>query len=86
MKMMANSGSSTRKPLQKQSNLKRNPAARASYGSATGWYDSLKMSVSVPYESLLERDLLLVLDIDPRFVSSPHPTESERVSERESHG
>jgi hypothetical protein len=67
--MMANSGSSTRKPFQKQSNLARNPAARPSYGSATGWYDSLKMSVSIPYESLLERDLLLVLDIDPRFVS-----------------
>ncbi len=62
---MANFGSSTRKPFPRQSGLARNPAAHPSYHSATGWYDSLKMQVSIPFESLLELDLFLGLDLDP---------------------
>ncbi len=58
-----------KKPMPKQKDLARNPAARPRYGSATGWYDSLKMGVSMPFESLLECHLFLRLDIDPKIVA-----------------
>ncbi|MEQ6334727.1 hypothetical protein [Sphingobium sp. MK2] len=43
----------------------RNPAERPGRRSCTGWYQSIKASDGLPYESLLERDALLLLDFDP---------------------
>ena len=43
----------------------RNPAKRPGRKSCTGWYQSIKVDDGLPYESLLERDALLVLDFDP---------------------
>ncbi len=54
--------------------LARNPAARPGYGSCTGWYQSLKAGQRFPYESLLERDAMLVLDTDvavAKFAAQP---------------
>lgn len=52
----------------------RNPARRPGQRSCTGWYQSIKASDALPYESLLERDALLLLDFDPdvaQFVVQP---------------
>lgn len=38
---------------------------RLSYRSCSGWYQSLKCGVQLPFESLLERDLMVLQDIDP---------------------
>lgn len=38
---------------------------RLSYRSCSGWYQSLKCSVQLPFQSLLERDLMVIQDIDP---------------------
>lgn len=43
----------------------RNPAERPGRRSCTGWYQSIKTGHGLPYESLLERDALLLLDVDP---------------------
>jgi hypothetical protein len=43
----------------------RNPAERPGRKSCTGWYQSIKAGDGLPYESLLERDALLLLDFDP---------------------
>lgn len=43
----------------------RNPAERPGRRSCTGWYQSIKAGDGLPYESLLERDALLLLDVDP---------------------
>lgn len=43
----------------------RNPAERPGRRSCTGWYQSIKAGDGLPYESLLERDALLLLDFDP---------------------
>ncbi|MDH7970657.1 hypothetical protein QH494_00530 [Sphingomonas sp. AR_OL41] len=43
----------------------RNPAGRPGQRSCTGWYQSIKAGDALPYESLLERDALLLLDFDP---------------------
>ncbi|NYI24822.1 hypothetical protein EWH08_18705 [Sphingobium indicum] len=42
----------------------RNPAERPGRKSCTGWYQSIKAGDGLPYESLLERDALLLLDFD----------------------
>lgn len=42
----------------------RNPAQRPGRKSCTGWYQSIKAADGLPYESLLERDALLLLDFD----------------------
>ena len=52
----------------------RNPAERPGRTSCTGWYQSIKLGDQLPYESLLERDALLLLDLDPdvaRFTAQP---------------
>lgn len=54
--------------------LARNPTAKLGYQSCTGWYTSVKGRVRLPFESLLERDLMIVQDIDPdvvEFVAQP---------------
>lgn len=38
---------------------------RLSYRSCSGWYQSIKCGVQLPFESLLERDLMVLQDIDP---------------------
>lgn len=43
----------------------RNPAERPGRKSCTGWYQSIKAGDGLAYESLLERDALLLLDFDP---------------------
>lgn len=47
----------------------RNPAERPGRRSCTGWYQSIKSGDGLPYESLLERDALLLLDVDPNVAS-----------------
>lgn len=58
-----------RRPFPRQPILARDPTAKLSYCSITGWYSALKMRVQIPFESLPERDLLLVLDVDPAVAS-----------------
>lgn len=36
-----------------------------SYSSCSGWYQSIKCGVQLPFGSLLERDLMVLQDIDP---------------------
>lgn len=38
---------------------------RLSYRSCSGWYQSIKCGVQLPFGSLLERDLMVLQDIDP---------------------
>lgn len=43
----------------------RNPARRLGYVSCVGWRTSYKMGLRFPYESLAERDAMVLLDVDP---------------------
>lgn len=43
-------------------------ATRLSYRSCSGWYRSIKCDARLPFESLLERDLMVIQDIDPDVV------------------
>ncbi|RZK02406.1 MAG: hypothetical protein EOO76_07080 [Novosphingobium sp.] len=52
----------------------RDPVRRIGYTSFRGYYRSIKMGVRFPYESLLERDAMIVHDFHPwvrRFVAQP---------------
>ncbi|MCG5243866.1 hypothetical protein ACIU1J_25645 [Azospirillum doebereinerae] len=40
-------------------------ANRLSYRSCSGWYRSIKCDARLPFESLLERDLMVIQDVDP---------------------
>lgn len=41
------------------------PGNRLFYRSCSGWYGSIKSGARLPFESLLERDLMVIQDIDP---------------------
>jgi hypothetical protein len=44
--------------------LARDPTKRLSYGSCTGWFTSRKAQLRMPFESLIERDAMIVLESD----------------------
>ncbi|CAO3379262.1 hypothetical protein [Azospirillum argentinense] len=44
-------------------------ATRLSYCSCSGWYRSIRGDIRLPFESLLERDLMVIQDIDPDVVA-----------------
>ncbi|MGF7178493.1 hypothetical protein [Azospirillum doebereinerae] len=44
-------------------------ANRLSYRSCSGWYRSIKCNARLPFESLLERDLMVIQDVDPNVAN-----------------
>jgi hypothetical protein len=59
--------------------LARDPTARLGYGSCTGWFTSRKCRVRWPFESLLERDALVVLEADQRVADYAAQPETFQV-------
>lgn len=63
-----------RRSLPPVANVARDPVKRIGYTSFRGYYRSTKMGLRFPFESLLERDAMLVHDFHPnvrRFAAQP---------------